>query len=210
MIVEPTLPLPLPLRRYRLAAFAALVLAVGTSHVQPVAGPIAVAAALTLLRAGDLARTALAARRDAHGPRARDRVVVTAALPWLLVRSAAVTILLAPLLMVLAGIVVAAPALTLRGWHPLPPGVAFAAAYTALSCLGPGSRAPRRELQRAVAALARGPLTAAMGMLAVGAVAIAIVSLALVKGSAAWPVPGLHLHLPGLSAVRAGVRRWAP
>jgi hypothetical protein len=49
-----------------------------------------------------------------------------------------------------------------------------------------------------------------MGMLAVGAVAIAIVSLALVKGSAAWPVPGLHLHLPGLSAVRAGVRRWAP
>jgi hypothetical protein len=137
-------------------------------------------------------------------------LLVTAALPWLLVRSAAVTILLAPLLAALAGIVVAAPAMTLRGSHPLPPGVAFAAAYTTLSCLGPGSCAPRRELRRIVAALARTPLTAAIALLAVGAVAVAIVSLALVKGSAAWPVPGVRMHLPALNAVRATVRRWAP
>jgi hypothetical protein len=215
LTLQQALPGQASLRRYHLAAFAALVIAVGASLVLPIAGPVTVAATITLLRASDRARRKFAARCGTHRPRARDRIMLTAALPWLLLRSVAATILLAPLLsalagIVAAGIVVAVPAFALHGWHPLPAGVAFAAAYSALSCVGPGSRGARRELHRSVGAIASTPLTAAMAMLAAGAVAIAIVSLAFVRGSAPWPVPALYLHLPAMNAVRASVSGWAP
>jgi hypothetical protein len=181
--VTPRRPRPHPL-----LILTALVLAVGASIVVPVAGALAVAALLTLLRAAARARWGLAARRAARGPRARDPFLLAGSMPWALVRSALETLLLAPFL--LAAVVAATMAF--RGPHILPASAAIAVGYTLLSCLGPGSRLARRELHRVFNVLAPTPLTAAATLLTLVAIATAMATLLLMKEPPLWPLPGLH------------------
>jgi hypothetical protein len=189
-----------PLRSRRLLALMALVFAVGVSLVLPVAGTAAVLFVIALLRAADRAQSGLAVRRSARGPRPTDALVVVASAPWALVRSLLVTIMLAPVLFLAAGIADVVLLLAVRG-SPLPVVGSYGAGiFVALNCLGPGSRRPRRQLNRTLNAIARSPLSALATTVVLGALAAAMMSLALVKAPLFWPVPNpgaILSHLPG-------------
>jgi hypothetical protein len=185
--------LPRRLRRHLLFALVALVIAVGASLLLPVAGTLTVAALLTLLKTAGRARRGLAARRDARGPRGHDPLLLAGSIPWALVRSLTETALLAPLLLAVAVTGVIAVTIAYGGAHMLPAWAAIAAAYTTLSCLGPGSRLARRELNRAFNVLAFTPLTGAMTLLTLVALATTIVALIQFRTPPPlWPLPGLH------------------
>ena len=182
-------------------AFAALVMAVSTSFLLPLAGTVTVAALLTLLRAGSKARRELAQRR-AGGPGARDKVLLVLSIPWVLLKSIAETALLAPLLLTAAGVAVVAGTIAARDSYMLSAWTALAATYTALSCIGPRSRPARCELNRVLDAIASSPLAAATTMLTLSLLAVTIADLAIAKTPPLWPLHGLHgmhVHLPGLN-----------
>jgi hypothetical protein len=101
--------------RHRLLGFALLVIAVAASLALPVAGAIAVTAGITALRAVDRATEALTARRWARGPRWWDAFLLVASMPWMLARSVVETILLAPFVLLAAGIAVAAAVIAMGG-----------------------------------------------------------------------------------------------
>jgi serine/threonine protein kinase len=170
-------------------SFVALVLAVATSFVLPVIGTLAVTAAVTVLRAGNKARTGLAVRRRSRGPRAWDSLLVCSSFPWALARSAIETVVLAPILVVAAGVAVTAWMHWSRGAHPMSVWAAGAAVYAALSCLGPGSRAARRELNRVLSPTASSSLAAVVALLAAGVLTMIVVALVLIQTPPTWPLP---------------------
>ena len=190
-------------RRHRLLGFAVLMIAVGASLAIPVAGAIAVTAGITVLRAADRATERLAARRHARGRRRRDLFLLLASMPWMLVRAVVETVLLASLVLLGAAISVAAAITATGGGHLARAAAAVAVVYTALSCLGPRSRAPRRQLNRLLNATARTPLAVGMIVLILGAVAAAAISLTVPGRPAFWPAHELRsalLRLPGLES----------
>lgn len=206
------------LRPHRLLALLVLVMAVGLSLLQPLAGIITVAVLLTLLRTAGRARRGLATRRAVRGLRTRDPFVLTASIPWSLVRSVVETAVVGLLLLAAAvAVTTAAPVadrsarilpagariLTVAGHdvRGLPAGAVVAALFTVFSCLGPRSRLARRELNRAFNAVATTPLTAATTLLTLAGLGVAIAYFVLLKAPAPWHVPSLHsfqLHLPGV------------
>ena len=104
---------------------------------------------ITLLRAADRAQYRLAERRSLRGARPSDIVIVIVTAPWTVVRAALTTVLLAPL----AHHRRRCPPRWRRSSSPgrgtLPGAGSWAAgAAVALYCVGPGSRAPRRQLRR--------------------------------------------------------------
>ena len=139
----------------------------------------------------------------------RDPFLLVLSMPWMLARSAIETVLLAPLVLLAAGIAVAAAITALGGGHLVLAAAVVAGVYTVLSCLGPRSRAPRRQLNRFLNALAQTPLTAAMAALMLGAVAAGVISLTRSPRPVLWPVPVLHsapIHLPGVNQAHASIR----
>src|SRR5437764_4311772 len=195
-------------RRHRLLGFTVLAIAVGASLALPVAGAIAVTAGITVLRAADRAVEVLTARRCARGPRVWDPFLLIASMPWMLAGSVIETILLAPLVLLAAGIAVAAAIIAMGGGHIALAAAAVAGVYTVLSCLGPRSRAPRRQLNRFLNAIAQTPLTAAMAAFMLGALAAGVMSLARSPRPVSWPVPGPHsapIHLPRVNQAHAGI-----
>ncbi|MGE5289284.1 MAG: protein kinase domain-containing protein [Micromonosporaceae bacterium] len=199
-----------PLRPHRLLALTALVFAVGVSLVLPVAGTAVVLFLIALLRAADRAQSGLAIRRSARGPRPTDALVVVASAPWALAQSLLVTIMLAPFLLLAAGIADVALLIAMRG-SPLPViGSYGAGIFVALNCLGPGSRRPRRQLNRTFNAVAGSPLSALATTVVLAALAAAMISLALVKAPLFWPVPNpgaMLSHLPGAQVAHGTVSR---
>ena len=196
-------------RRHRLLGFAVLAIAVGASLALPVAGAIAVTAGITVLRAADRAAEALTARSRVRGPRWWDPFLLIGSMPWMLARSVLETVLLAPFVLLAAGIAVATAIIAMGGGRVALAAAAGAGVYTVLSCLGPRSRAPRRQLNRFLNATAQTPLTAAMVALMLGALAAGVMSLARSPRPVSWPVPAPRsapVHLPGVSQAHAGIR----
>ena len=199
-----------PARRHRMLALAALVMAVGVSVILPVAGTAAVLAVIALLRAGDRAQSGLAVRRSARGPRASDALVVVLSAPWTLVRSVLVALLVAPFSFAIAGVVAVVAIIMARGTQLPVIGAYAAGVFTALSCLGPGSRAPRRQLNRVFNAIAPNRLAALAAVIVLGSLAAALVSIAMIKAPVFWPVPdprSLLGHLPGAGLFHGTVAR---
>jgi hypothetical protein len=197
-------------RRHRLLALAALVMAVGVSVILPVAGTALILAVIALLRAGDRAQSGLAARRSVRGPRASDVLVVALSTPWTLARSVLVAMLAAPFSFAIAGVVAVVAIIVARGTQLPVIGAYAAGVFTALSCLGPGSRAPRRQLNRVFNAIAPTRLAAVAAVLVLGSLAAALVSLAMIKAPVFWPVPdprSLLAHLPGAGLFHGTVLR---
>jgi hypothetical protein len=188
-------------RQHRVLASAILLLAVGASLAFPVAGAVAAAAGITVLRAADRAAANLATRREARGPRAAvDPFVLAASVPWLLARSVIETIVLAPLVLLTAAIPVVVAIIALGGGHLTLAIAALAGIYTVLSCLGPRSRPARRQLHRILNAVAHAPLAAGATTLALGALAAGVIVIAIPGGPTFWPthgLPGAFLNLPG-------------
>jgi hypothetical protein len=203
---------PAPGGRTTLAGLAIMIAAVALTLILPVAGLIVSLAVITLLRAADQAQSALAVRRSVHGPRASDLLVVVVTAPLTVLRALLTEALMAPLAFI-AGALVYVVTLALTHSLELPRAGAYAAAaVVAWYGVGPGSRRPRRQLNRMAGALARTPLTAALTALAVWALAAAAVIFAASQAPYYWPVMSPHLptlhgwpligsHLHGLHAV---------
>lgn len=188
-----------------LLALTALAVAVGISYFLPVAGTLAVAAMLTVLRAGDKARSGLAGRRDIRGRRAWDSLLIASSAPWALARSLVDTILYAPVLLAAAAVMVTASMIWFRASHALPDWPAVAAVYTALSCLGPRSRPVRREMNRVLGAIASTPLGAAVTLLTAAVLAMTVAALVLMQAPPMWPLPdppSMIVHVSGFNLAK--------
>ncbi|MGN6792059.1 MAG: serine/threonine-protein kinase [Streptosporangiaceae bacterium] len=188
--------------RHPLLALVALAMAVSASFVLPVVGTFAVAVLLTVLRACNRARVGVVGRRKARGPRAWDSLLVVSSIPWALSRSAIETVLLAPLLLAAAGVAVTAWTILFHGTHVMSVWAAAAAAYTALSCLGPRSRSARRELSRVLSSVTSSPLAAAVAMLTAGVLAMIVAGLVLIQTPPMWPLPdppNVSIHVSGFN-----------
>jgi hypothetical protein len=204
--------------RTTLAGLALMIAAVALTLILPVAGLILSLAVITLLRAADQAQSSLAVRRSVRGPRASDLLVVVVTAPLSVARALLTEALMAPLAFLAGGVVYAATLALTQSLNLPRAGAYAAAAVVAWYGVGPGSRKPRRQLNRMAGALARTPLTAALTALAVWALAVAAVIFALSQAPYYWPVmspqlPTLHgwpligSHLPHLTGALHGALR---
>ena len=175
---------------------AVMITAVALTVMLPVAGLLVSLGAITLLRAADRAQSTLAVRRSVHGPRPSDLLVVLVTAPLAVVRSLLTEALMAPLALLAAA---ATYGVTVAVTHSLelPRAGAYAsAAIVAWYGIGPGSRRPRRQLNRMAGAVARTPSSAAVTAFAVWALALGVAILAVSQTPYYWPV--MNPHLPTL------------
>ncbi len=193
--------------RPMLAGLAVLVAAVALAVLLPVAGLIVSLAGITLLRAADRAQSALAVRRSVRGPRAIDPLVVVVTAPWTVARALLTELLMAPLAFG-AGVAVYAVAILLAHHHlTLPRAGAYAAgAIVAWYAIGPGSRRPRRQLNRMAAAVSRGTLSSVVITVVAWGLAVAIALLAASQAPDYFPVA--TPHLPALHGLFSSATSW--
>jgi predicted Ser/Thr protein kinase len=185
-----------PRRRSRSVFVVACVAAgAGASVILPVVGTLTALAVLLSLRAADLSQRRLTRVRAARGARAFDPAATAALFPVMLARSVVVSVLLAPVALVAAGIaagvtIVAVPL------DPFPRAVAYAAgAVVACYGLGPGSGGSRRQLGKLFDAAGSSPGAAVMAIIGVSALAMAAIAAAASQLPIYWPLH--HLGTPG-------------
>ena len=197
-----------------LLSLAAGVAAVALSVLLPVAGTVLSLAVITLLRAVDRAQSALTERRQLHrGARPSDIVMVILAAPWTVVRSALVTIFLAPVVLIPA-LAAAGAAVVFARSGTLPGAGSWAAgAAVACYCFGPGSRTPKRQLRRMSASVIHSKMALTVAFIFCWALALAVVSSALSQPPLIWPatastVPHLMPGLPSLGGSLHSLQKW--
>ena len=179
-----------------MAGLAVMITAVALTVMLPVAGLLVSLGAITLLRAADRAQSTLAVRRSVRGPRPSDLLMVVVTAPLAVARALFTEALMAPLALLAAAAtyvvtIAVAPSLALPR-----AGAYAAAAIVAWYGIGPGSRRPRRQLDRMAGAVARTPWSAPVIALAVWALAIGVAILAVSQTPYYWPV--MNPHLPTL------------
>jgi predicted Ser/Thr protein kinase len=205
-----------PVAGLGVVGFAALVGAVALSVLLPVAGTILALAVITLLRAADMAQTALTERRSLRGARPSDLLRVTVTAPWTVVRAVLKTVFLAPLALLVA-VPAAIAAVILVQAETLPSALSWGAgAAVAMYCLGPGSRPPRRQLRRMSAAVIRTRGVLLVACISTMALALAVVSSALSQPPLIWPatsstiphmLPSINM-LPSVGGTLHSVQGW--
>ncbi len=175
-----------------LATLAALV---AMSVLLPIAGAAAALALLVLLRAADVTSGWLTRRRSRQGSRPSDGVSATAFYPFAVFRSVLSFLLIAPLALLCAA-VAAVLAVLAAGPAELPRAGGFAAgALVACYCLGPGSRACRRPLNRFYGRVASSPPAAIIGSLGLVALVAAVVVATATMAPGYWPAGHLSNQL---------------
>jgi predicted Ser/Thr protein kinase len=205
-----------PVAGLGVVGFAAAVGAVALSILLPVAGTIISLAVITLLRAADMAQTALTERRSLRGARPSDLLLVTVTAPWTVVRALLRTVLLAPLALLVAVPAAIASVILVRA-GTLPAALSWGAgAAVAMYCVGPGSRAPRRQLRRMSTAVIRTRGVLLVACISTMALALAVVSSALSQPPLIWPatsstiphlLPSINV-LPSVGGALHSVQGW--
>ncbi len=195
-----------------MAGLAIMITAVALTVMLPVAGLLVSLGAITLLRAADRAQSTLAVRRSVRGPRPSDLLVVVVTAPLAVARALLTEALMAPLaLLAAAATYVVAVAVT-HGLALPRAGACAAAAIVAWYGIGPGSRRPRRQLNRIAGAVARTPSSAAVTALAVWALAAGVAIFAVSQTPYYWPVMNPHLPtlhgLPFITSHLTGPHGW--
>ena len=196
-----------------LLSLAAGVAAVALSVLLPVAGTALSLAVITLLRAADRAQHALTERRSRRGARPSDIAIVIVTAPLTVVRAALTTVLLAPLAIVVALLAGGASVIFTRTGTLPGAGSWAAGAAIAFYCVGPGSRAPRRQLRRMSTSVIRTRAALAVAFISCWALALAVVSSALSQPPLIWPatastLPHLMPGLPSLGGALHSLQRW--
>ena len=205
-----------PVAGLGVVGFAAAMGAVALSVLLPVAGTIIALGVITLLRAADMAQTALTERRSLRGARPSDLLLVTVTAPWTVVRALLRTVLLAPLALLVAVPAAIASVIVVRA-GTLPAALSWGAgAAIAMYCVGPGSRAPRRQLRRMSAAVIRTRGVLLVACISTMALALAVVSSALSQPPLIWPatsstiphlLPSINV-LPSVGGTLHSVQGW--
>jgi hypothetical protein len=201
---------------------ATVIALIAASILLPLGGAAIVLMFLLLVRSADLTGERLARRRSAQGPRGSDGAAAVAFFPWALCRSVIRFVLLAPLALLCA---TAAAALTVlaTGSSDLPRAGALAVgALVACYCLGPGSAACRRPINKFYGRITRSGIGAAAGFICLAVLAVVAVLAASSLAPGYWPdahvgqqlqhAPLSHPllnHLPGnISQVSRRVLSW--
>ena len=185
-----------------LVAAAVMVIAIAVSVMLPVAGTIGALAVITLLRAGDRAQSALTVRRSVRGPSAADFLVGVLTAPWAIARSLLTLVLLAPVAALFAAVVFVGTLVFTSANSVAMAGGYAAGAAVACYGLGPGSAAPRRQLNRIFGAVARTRGPVAVLTLVMTCLAIAAVVTAASQPSLYWPsLSGVLPHLPSVNSL---------
>jgi predicted Ser/Thr protein kinase len=194
----PQAPAALQAQRGRttMAGLAVMITAVALTVMLPVAGLLVSLGVITLLRAADLAQSTLAVRRSMRGPRPSDLLVVVVTAPLAVARALFTEVLMAPLAFLAAAATYVAAVAVTPSLALSRAGAYASAVIVAWYGIGPGSRRPRRQLNRMAGAVARTPLSAAATALAVWALAIGVAILAVSQTPYYWPV--MNPHLPTL------------
>jgi hypothetical protein len=203
-------PASTPVAGHGLILLALGVGAVALSVVLPVAGTLLALAVITLLRAADRAQAGLAARRSARGARPSDILIVIVTAPWTVVRALLTTVLLAPLALIVAG-AAAAASVAFAQTQTLPAAGSWAAgAVVAWYSVGPGSRAPRRQLRRMSTTVIRSRTAMTAALIATWALAAAVVSSALSQPPLIWPATSWMVPhvLPSMGGGLHSVQQW--
>jgi hypothetical protein len=178
-----------------------------------VAGTALSLAMITLLRAVDRAQSGLAERRSLRGTRPSDIVIVIVTAPWTVVRAALITVLLAPLAIIVA-LFAAAASVVFTRTGTLPGAGSWAAgAAVALYCVGPGSAAPRRQLRRISTSVIRSRAALTVAFISSWALALAVVSSMFSQPPVIWPatsstIPHLMPGLPSLGGTLHSLQKW--
>src|SRR5689334_8085165 len=188
------------------AGLAIMVALVALTVVLPVAGLLVALAVITLLRAADRAQSKLAVRRSVRGPRASDLVVVLVTAPLTVARALLTEALMAPLAIIVGAAVYGLAVVVTHSADMPRAGAYAAAAAVAWYALGPGSGAPRRQLNRMAGAVARTRTSAAAITLSVWALAVAAVLFATSQAPYYWPA--VEPHLPSLHHLVMSVSDW--
>jgi predicted Ser/Thr protein kinase len=153
----------------------------------PVAGTAIALALITLLRAADRAQSSLAERRSLRGARPSDIVIVIVSAPWTVVRATLVTLLLAPVTLLVAG-AAAGAAVAFGRAQTLPAAGSWAAgAAVAWYCVGPGSRGPRRQLRRMTGSVIKTRVAMLAALISTWSLGAAAVSAMLSQPPLIWP-----------------------
>ena len=212
----PRPPAPPPVVGHGLIGLAAAVGAIGLSLLLPVAGTILALGVITLLRAADTAQASLSERRSVRGARPSDILLVIVTAPWTVVRALLKTVIIAPLALVVA-VPAAIAAVILARAGTLPAALSWGtAAAVAFYCVGPGSRAPRRQLRRMSAAVIRSRGAMIAACIAAVALALAVLSSAFSQPPLIWPatastiphlMPTINV-LPSFGRTLHTVQRW--
>jgi len=185
-----------------LVGAAVMVIAIAVSVMLPVAGTIGALAVITLLRAGDRAQSALTVRRSVRGPSAADFLVGVVTAPWAIARSLLTLVLLAPVAALFAAVVFVGTIVFTSTSSVAMAGGYAAGAAVACYGLGPGSAAPRRQLNRIFGAVARTRGPVAVLTLVMACLAIAAVATAASQPSLYWPsLSGVLPHLPNVTSL---------
>jgi hypothetical protein len=141
-------------------------------------------------------------RRSVRGPSAADFLVGVVTAPWAIARSLLTLVLLAPVAAASAAVVfVGTIVFTSTNSVAMAGGYAAGAAVACYG-LGPGSAAPRRQLNRIFGAVARTRGPVAVLTLVMACLAIAAVVTAASQPSLYWPsLSGVLPHLPSVSSL---------
>jgi Protein kinase domain len=209
-------PSAAPVAGLGVVSFAAAVAAVALAVLLPVAGTVIALGVISLLRAADTAQTELAERRSLRGARPSDLVLVTVTAPWTVVRALLKTAFLAPLALLVAVPAAIASVILVRA-GTLPAALSWGAgAAVAMYCVGPGSRAPRRQLWRMSAAVVRTRGVLLVACISTMALALAVVSSAISQPPLIWPatsstvphlLPTINM-LPSVGGALHSVQGW--
>ena len=183
---------PAPARGQRLFVLLVVLAGAGIAVLLPVAGGAIALTALLALRGGDLTRNWAARRRAKRGTAAAMSALVY---PGMLVWSWVTMIALAPVALVAAGIAVTLTILVVPA-HPFVQAAAYAAGAIVLCYgLGPGSSAPRRQLGRIYAAMARSPGATAVILFFTGTLCLAALVAAFSQLPFYWPLEHLRVRI---------------
>jgi serine/threonine protein kinase len=205
-----------PVAGHGVVALAAVIGAIALTVLLPVAGTVLVLAVITLLRAADMAQSALTRRRSLRGAEPSDILVVIVSAPWTVARALLKTALLVPFALVVA-VPAAIAAVVLARAATLPVALSWAAgAAVAWYCVGTGSQAPRRQLRRMSAAMIPTRTAMVVAGISTMALALAVVTMAISEPPLIWPatsstiphlLPSLNV-LPSLGSVLHSLQRW--
>jgi hypothetical protein len=185
-----TSALPRPARS--LQVLATMLALIGLSVLLPLAGAAAALAGLVLLRAADLTTKRLA-KRQPVGP--GGAVTAAVLFPWAVVRAVLRFVLFSPLALLCAA-AAAALAVLAAGSSDLPKVIGYAAGgLVACYCLGPGSAGCRRPLDSFYGRVIRSAPAAAIGFVALAAVAVVVIAAAVTRSPGYWPAVHLGSQL---------------
>ncbi|MQA97297.1 MAG: protein kinase [Streptosporangiales bacterium] len=180
-------PPPPPVRSRPFLGLLLFLSLVGLTLVLPTIGVITAVLGAAVLRAADRALETLSDRRALRGPSSGDLLRVVAGVPLGLIGGILGTLMWMPVNAILALVITIVLTISTTA-GPATLATYAVAAFAALTVAGPGARKVRRSASRALAGIAGGPSGGPVGALALGLLALIMLSAGLTQAPSWAPL----------------------